>query len=272
MSETDAEFITVGGGADARSIAVRRTGGASGRCGLLWLSGFKSDMAGSKAEALAAWAQETGRAMTRLDYSGHGVSGGDFEEGTISAWAEEALAVFDRFCKEPTVVVGSSMGGWIALLLARALRGRAGDGAAGGTLAGMVLIAPAPDFTEELMWKHEFTDEIRRAIMEEGRYARPSDYDDEPYVITRKLIEDGRKNLLLDQPVVTGCPVTILQGQRDEAVPWRHGLRLMECLAFDDAVLTLVKDGDHRLSRPEDIARMIAAVAERAQAAEGAQD
>jgi alpha-beta hydrolase superfamily lysophospholipase len=180
--------------------------------------------------------------------------------------------VFDRFCKEPTVVVGSSMGGWIALLLARALRRRAGDGAAGGTLAGMVLIAPAPDFTEELMWKHEFTDEIRRAIMEEGRYARPSDYDDEPYVITRKLIEDGRNNLLLDQPVVTGCPVTILQGQRDEAVPWRHGLRLMECLAFDDAVLTLVKDGDHRLSRPEDIARMIAAVAERAQAAEGAQD
>lgn len=265
MTAPDAEFITVGEGDAARRIAVRREAGTPGRCGILWLSGFKSDMAGTKAEELAAWARATGRAMTRLDYSGHGISGGDFEAGTISRWAEEALAVHRAFCKEPTIVVGSSMGGWIALLLARALRAQ---GAGAAPLAGMVLIAPAPDFTEELMWKHEFTDEIRETILREGRYERPSEYDDSPYVITRALIEDGRANLLLGGAIETGCPVTILQGQRDDAVPWRHALRLTECLALDDVVLTLVKDGDHRLSRPEDIARLVEAVAARAGEAE----
>uniref|UniRef100_UPI003BAC9778 alpha/beta hydrolase n=1 Tax=Stappia sp. TaxID=1870903 RepID=UPI003BAC9778 len=261
------EFITVGEGARARRIAVLRDDGLPGRAGVLWLSGFKSDMAGTKAEVLSDWAGRTGRAMTRLDYSGHGVSEGDFEEGTISAWAEEALEVFDRYCREPTVVVGSSMGGWIALLLARALKARGGAGKAGGRLAGMVLIAPAPDFTEELMWKQEFTDEIRETILREGRYSKPSDYG-EPYVITRRLIEDGRDNLVLGGPIETGCPVTILQGQKDDAVPWQHALRITECLALDDMVLTLVKDGDHRLSRPQDLERLIAATAERAAAAE----
>jgi pimeloyl-ACP methyl ester carboxylesterase len=263
--QEQAQRITVGTGEAAREIAVLRADGAPGRCGILWLSGFKSDMAGTKAEEIAAFARTTGRAVTRLDYSGHGLSGGDFEDGTISKWAQEAVAVFEAFCREPTIVVGSSMGGWIALLLAKAL-GERTDIAA--RLAGMVLIAPAPDFTEELMWKHEFTDEIRDTILREGRFERPSDYDDSPYVITRALIEDGRDNLLLGGPVETGCPVTILQGQRDDAVPWRHALRLVDCLALDDVVLTLIKDGDHRLSRPADIARLIAAIDRQAEALE----
>lgn len=258
-------FIEVGRGAQARRIAVLREEGEPGRCGILWLSGFKSDMAGTKAEELAAWARATGHAMTRLDYSGHGLSGGAFEDGTISQWAEEAVAAHAAFCREPTIVVGSSMGGWIALLLARALLA---EGAGAAPLAGMVLIAPAPDFTEELMWKNEFTDEIRETILREGRFERPSEYDDSPYVITRALIEDGRENLLLGGAIETGCPVTILQGQRDDAVPWQHALRLTECLALDDVVLTLVKDGDHRLSRPEDLDRLLDAVALRAEAAE----
>ncbi|MBB98960.1 MAG: alpha/beta hydrolase [Rhodobacteraceae bacterium] len=262
MTQQDqAQRITVGTGEAAREIAVLREDGAPGRCGILWLSGFKSDMAGTKAEEIAAFARTTGRAVTRLDYSGHGLSGGDFEDGTISRWTEEAVAVFEAFCREPTIVVGSSMGGWIALLLAKALRART-------DLAGMVLIAPAPDFTEELMWKHEFTDEIRDTILREGRFERPSEYDDSPYVITRALIEDGRDNLLLGGPIETGCPVTILQGQRDDAVPWRHALRLVDCLALDDVVLTLIKDGDHRLSRPADIARLIAAIDRQAEALE----
>ena len=252
-------------GADRRRIAVLREEGAPGRCGVLWLSGFKSDMAGTKAEELAAWARATGRAITRLDYSGHGLSGGAFEDGTISRWAEEARAVHEAFCREPTIVVGSSGGGGIGRGVGRARAARPG---ASAPLAGMVLIAPAPDFTEELMWKHEFTDEIRETILREGRFERPSEYDDSPYVITRALIEDGRDNLLLGGLIETGCPVTILQGQRDDAVPWRHALRLTECLALDDVVLTLIKDGDHRLSRPQDIERLIAAVEVRAAEAE----
>ncbi|MBA5775850.1 alpha/beta hydrolase [Stappia sp. F7233] len=263
MSAQEPQFITVGEDSERREIAVLRRDGRGKAPGIFWLSGFKSDMAGTKAEAVAEWAVAQGRPATRFDYSGHGVSGGDFEDGTISRWAEEALAVFNRFCKEPTIVIGSSMGGWIALLLARAHLKAGGRDAS--RIAGMVLIAPAPDFTEELMWKHEFTDEIRRTIMETGRYERPSDYSEDPYVITRKLIEDGRGNLLLDKPVETGCPVTILQGQQDDSVPWRYAVRLAEALASDDVVLTLIKDGDHRLSREEDIARLIRAVSDLAE-------
>lgn len=256
MAQSEPATIVVGTGSAARDIRILRDDGAAP--GIFWLSGYKSDMAGTKAEALADWARANGRACTRFDYSGHGVSGGAFEDGTISRWTEEALAVFDRCCSEPTIVVGSSMGGWIALLLARALR-RAGKA---GRLKGMVLIAPAPDFTEELMWKREFTDAIRRQILETGRYERPSDYSEEPYVVTRALIEDGRNNLLLGETIEIGCPVVILQGQQDTDVPWQHALRLVECLAVDDVVLTLIKDGDHRLSRQQDIDRLVAAVAE----------
>ncbi|MBN8960463.1 MAG: alpha/beta hydrolase [Rhizobiales bacterium] len=251
------EFVTIGEGAASRRIAVRaRKGSAqgSGVPGLFWLSGFNSDMAGTKAVALDAWAAEQGRACVRFDYSGHGESGGQFVDGTIGRWAEEALAVFDRCCKGAMVAVGSSMGGWIALLVARELKRR------GTPLAGLVLIAPAPDFTEELMWKN-FPDAVKREIELNGVWMRPSEYGD-PYPITRGLIEDGRKHLLLGGSIDIGCPVRILQGAQDPDVPWRHAFRLTECLPSDDVVLTMVQDGDHRLSRPQDIARLLAAVGE----------
>jgi pimeloyl-ACP methyl ester carboxylesterase len=260
MSATVTKMIEVGTGADARPIAVRiREGSAPG---LLWLGGFMSDMKGTKAEALDHWAREHGRACARFDYSGHGESGGEFRIGTIGRWLEESVAVFDNICRGPQVVVGSSMGGWIALLLARELqRWREAGRNAAASIAGMVLIAPAVDFTEALMWAR-FTPDIKRQIEVEGFWKRPSEYSEEPYVITRNLIEDGRKHLLLGGLIETGCPVRILQGVQDPDVPWQHALELVSRFARDDVVLTLIKDGDHRLSRPEDIERLTAAVAE----------
>jgi pimeloyl-ACP methyl ester carboxylesterase len=244
-----------------RRIAVRARPGAAaaGKPGVFWLGGFKSDMKGIKAEALDQWARDHGRAMARFDYSGHGESGGDFVAGTIGRWLEESVAVFDAFCRGPQVVVGSSMGGWLALLLARELARRKPPAAA--TVAGLVLIAPAVDFTEELMWKR-FPPEVKRELEEKGSWARPSQYSPEPYLITRGLIEEGRQHLLLDGMIETGCPVRILQGVQDPDVPWQHAVELSARFAQDDVVLTLVKDGDHRLSRPEDIERLVAAVAE----------
>jgi pimeloyl-ACP methyl ester carboxylesterase len=238
---------------------VRRHEG--GTPGLFWLGGFKSDMKGTKAEALAIWARENGRACIRFDYSGHGESGGDFRAGTIGRWLEESLAVFDAHARGPQVLVGSSMGGWIALLLARELKRRkAGGKTDAASLAGMVLIAPAVDFTETLMWQR-FPPKVKREIETTGVWHRPSEYG-EPYPITRGLIEDGRNHLLLGAMIETGCPVRILQGVQDPDVPWNHAVELTSRLAQDDVVLTLVKDGDHRLSRPEDIERLIKAVAE----------
>jgi pimeloyl-ACP methyl ester carboxylesterase len=225
--------------------------------GLFWLGGFKSAMKGTKAEALDHWAKAQGRSCVRFDYSGHGESGGLFIDGTIGRWLEESTAVYRQFAKGPQVVIGSSMGGWLALLMARALRGDKGA----APIAGMVLIAPAVDFTEELMWKN-FPDGIKREIEEKGAWMRPSLYAEEPYPITKTLIEDGRKHLLLGGLIETGCPVHILQGVQDPDVPWRHAVELVARFAGDDVVLTLIKDGDHRLSRPEDIERMIAAVKE----------
>ncbi|OKL44234.1 alpha/beta hydrolase [Pseudovibrio exalbescens] len=258
MSAAITQFIQVGKGEQERRIAVRHDQRAD--TGVLWLSGFKSDMLGTKAEVVSEWAAQKGLSCTRMDYSGHGESGGAFTEGTISKWLEEVLAVFTEFCKGPTIVIGSSMGGWMALLLAKALIERKTE--TSGFLAGMVLIAPAPDFTEELMWKQEFTDEIKQEIMETGRFERPSEYDDSPYIITRDLIEDGRNNLLLGSTVETGCKTIILQGQHDESVPWDHALRLVEAMASDDVILTLIKNGDHRLSRPEDLTRLTKALDE----------
>jgi pimeloyl-ACP methyl ester carboxylesterase len=223
------------------------------------MGGFKSDMKGTKAQALDDWAAAQGRAMIRFDYSGHGESDGAFTDGTIGRWLEDSLAVFDACCQGPQVLVGSSMGGWLALLLGRALARR--RQAAQATIAGMVLIAPAVDFTEELMWRR-MSPEVRREIAEKGVWERPSAYSEGPYLITRGLIEEGRNHLLLGGMIETGCPVRILQGVRDEDVPWQHAVDLSARFARDDVVLTLVKDGDHRLSRPEDIERLIAAVAE----------
>jgi pimeloyl-ACP methyl ester carboxylesterase len=248
-------FIEVGQGHSGRRIAVRARGGGSP--GLFWLGGFNSDMKGTKALALDAWAAEHDRACVRFDYSGHGESGGAFIDGTIGRWLEESLAVFDQFCSGPQVVIGSSMGGWMALLLARAIARRPQSPA---SLAALVLIAPAPDFTEVLMWKG-FSPEIRLEIETEGVWLRPSAYGN-PYPITRALIEDGRNHLLLGSVIEVGCPVRILQGAQDPDVPWQHAFALAQRLPADDVVLTMIQDGDHRLSRPQDIARIIAAVAE----------
>jgi pimeloyl-ACP methyl ester carboxylesterase len=248
-------FIEVGNATGRRRIAVRaRMGSAPG---LFWLSGFNSDMHGTKAIALDAWAAERNRACVRFDYSGHGESGGAFVDGTIGRWLEETVAVFEQFCAGPQVVIGSSMGGWMALLLAREMARRPTSRA---SPAGLVLIAPAPDFTEELMWKG-FSPEIRHQIETDGVWLRPSAYG-EPYPITRALIEEGRNHLLLGGSIDVGCPVRILQGAQDPDVPWRHAFALAHRLPVDDVVLTMIQDGDHRLSRPQDIARMIAAVAE----------
>ena len=244
------EFITVGKGPQARNIAVEYRPG-KGPC-LVWLGGFMSDMRGSKAEAVDAFAAREGRACLRFDYSGHGESEGAFEDGTISRWCEEALAVITAQAGEAPILIGSSMGGWIALLATRHLRVH--DRARAPS--GLVLIAPAPDFTERLMWK-DFDEATRNAIMMDGKVMIPSDYDEAGYPITRALIEDGRANLLMDEPILTGCPVHILQGMADPDVPWQHALAVMERMPADNVAMTLVKDGDHRLSRDEDIARLI---------------
>jgi len=274
------ERIAVGEGAESREIALlRRMGRAPG---LFWLGGFKSDMAGTKAEALDAFALRRGLAMTRFDYSGHGVSGGAFADGTISRWLEEALAVFDRMTEGPQILIGSSMGGWLALLLNQAHRNAVGAAAVPGKplapepgmasasqpgaaenqvsrIAGLVLVAPAVDMTRALIWA-AMPASVRTELMETGAWLRPSDYSAEPYLITRALIEDGDRHLFGDRLIETGCPVHILQGRLDTDVPWRHAAGLVSRLASDDVILTLIKDGDHRLSRPEDIARLEAAV------------
>jgi pimeloyl-ACP methyl ester carboxylesterase len=257
MNDNGLKFLGIGTGSEARRIAVRQSAGAAP--GLFWLSGYKSDMKGTKAAALAQWATQCGRASTLFDYSGHGESSGAFTDGTIGRWLEDALAVFEACCRGPQVLVGSSMGGWIALLLVRALRRRSPPPPA--SVAGLVLIAPAVDFTEELMWRR-FTPAIKQELEDKGVWERPSEYSAEPYLVTRRLIEEGRSHLLLGGMIETGCPVRILQGVEDPDVPWQHAVELVSRLASDDVVLTLVKDGDHRLSRPEDIERLLGAVAE----------
>jgi pimeloyl-ACP methyl ester carboxylesterase len=248
------QFLDVGEGLAARRIAYRRLDGKG--TPVVWLGGFKSDMASTKAMAIEEWCRANGRPMVRMDYFGHGESSGDFSDGTISLWAEDAEAVLTRVAGGPAVVVGSSMGGWIAVLIAKRWM------AAGrpGGMAGLVLIAPACDFTEELMWPR-FPEDVRRQVMEEGVFPLPSAYAPDPTPITRALIEDGRRNLVFGESFRIGCPAHILQGMRDPDVPWEHALRLVEHLPLDPVVTTLISDGDHRLSRPQDIERLVAAVA-----------
>ena len=251
-------FVEVGDKRNRRAIAFRRSlpaASGDGRPGVVWLGGFKSDMASTKAQRLEDWARAQGRAMLRFDYSGHGESGGRFEDGTIGLWTEESLALIRQQTSGPQILVGSSMGGWIALLVARAL---AEDGEA-GRLAGMVLIAPAVDFTETLMWAR-MPEEARRDVLEKGVWLRPTPYAPEPCPITRALMEDGRRHMLFGAPLRSHCPVHILQGMQDPDVPWQHGMTLVEHLANDPVAITLIRDGDHRLSREEDIARLLAAV------------
>ncbi|MBY0448397.1 MAG: lysophospholipase [Hyphomonadaceae bacterium] len=224
--------------------------------GVVWLGGFRSDRTGTKAEALMGWAARQGRAALRFDYSGHGASPGRFEDGSIGRWREEALAMLDAHTTGPQVLVGSSMGGWIALLCAIARPER---------IAGLVLIAPAPDFTERLMWP-ALPEAARFAIQRDGVWRQPSAYAEEPTPLSRTLFEQSRRWLLLDAPSVPiSAPVRILHGQEDPDVPWRLSLELAEKLETRDVAVSLIKDGDHRLSREGDIARMLHAVAELAQ-------
>jgi pimeloyl-ACP methyl ester carboxylesterase len=210
---------------------------------VVFLPGFRSDMTGDKATALAAFCAVRGQAMLRFDYSGHGSSGGRFEDGTIGRWAEDAVAVIDRQSDGPLILVGSSMGGWIALLAALARPQR---------IAALIGIAAAPDFTEALMWE-AMTFEERATLMRDGIIHVPSQYGG-PYPITRSLIEDGRTRLLLNDQISIECPVRLLHGQQDPDVPWEMALRIADQLTGADVRVTLVKDGDHRLSRPQDLA------------------
>lgn len=249
MDQAAPQFIEVSG----TRIAVRhRRGNAPG---LVWLGGYRSDMRGTKAEALDEWAREKGHACTRHDYSGHGESGGRFEDGTISRWLAESLAVFWQYTQGPQILIGSSMGAWIALRMVQELRA-SGDGA---RIGGLLLIAPAPDFTVELM-EPALTDRQREALARDGRFEEASEYSAQPDVYTKALFDDGRENRVLDGIIDTHCPVHILQGMADPDVPYRHAMRLMEHLPADDVTLSLVRDGDHRLSRPQDIAMIMRAV------------
>ena len=217
---------------------------------VVFLPGFNSDMAGSKATALRDWCSAEGRAMLRLDYSGHGVSGGAFEDGGIGRWMADALLLIDRLVEGPMLLVGSSMGGWIGLLIALQRRER---------VVALVGIAAAPDFTERLIWDGLSTDE-QAALLATGRREMPSQYG-EPYVITRGLIEDGRRHQVLGGRIALTCPVRLLQGQRDDDVPWAQALALADALDSEDVQVVLIKDGDHRLSRPQDIALLCRTVA-----------
>jgi pimeloyl-ACP methyl ester carboxylesterase len=256
------QFLAVGDGHAAREIAFIQRNAATGANApaLVWLSGYRSDMSGSKAVELDRMAAEEGLACIRLDYSGHGLSGGAFRDGTISRWLEEALAVLLHLAPARIILVGSSMGGWIALRLAQELAARTGPQTPDGPkLAGMVLIAPAPDFTYELI-EPNLTEKERTSLAERGFFEEHSEYSPEPNIFTRALIEDGRKNRVLTGMIETGCPVHILQGMKDPDVPYQHAMKLIEHLPADDVVLTFIRDGDHRLSRPQDLERMLSAV------------
>lgn len=238
------ETIWVEDESGAREIAVLRREGAAP--GLFWVGGYKSDMAGSKATALDAFGDEFGLSVTRFDYSGCGRSGGTADEGTISRWLAEAMAVFDTTQGEQ-IVVGSSMGGWLALLMNKALRARGTD-----RIRALALIAPAVDMTRDLMYA-QFTPEQRAEYETTGRVVEPTEYSDEPNVLTRELIEDGAQYLMFDAPIETGCPVVILQGGKDADVPPAHALKLVSRLVSDPVTLTMIPDGDHRLSRESDL-------------------
>ncbi len=233
----------------SRKIAILQSspenGPGSNDSGLFWLGGFKSDMEGSKAVAMADFALKNHRQATRFDYSGHGSSGGKFADGHISLWLKEALEVFDLTDGEQ-IIIGSSMGGWLALLLNNILQKRSRP-----RVKALILIAPAVDMTKDLM-AEKFSPEQLAELEEKGFVELPSDYD-EPYMITRKLIEDGKRHLLFGKPIETRCPVYILQGARDEAVPPDHAIKLLSHIMLDPVSLTMVPDGDHSLSRPKDI-------------------
>lgn len=254
MSADEPQFLELGA-RQKRRIAYRLTGGTTDGPALLWLSGFLSDMASTKAMMLAEWGKRQGLPVLCFDYSGHGLSEGDLLQASIGDWLEEALAALDLLRGRRTIVVGSSMGGWIALLLARELaRQNALE-----RLAGLVLIAPAWDMTERLMW-HLMTPEMKETVEREGVYYEPALYG-QTYPITKRLIEEGREHLLSEGLLELDLPVRILQGMCDPDVPWGHALDLVDLLSCDDVEVTLIKDGGHRQSRPQDLRRLEVTVA-----------
>lgn len=226
---------------DGRAIAYHRTAGRDP--GIVFLGGFRSDMTGTKAQFLEAWARARGLACLRFDYTGHGASSGRFADGCLGDWVRDAADAITHLTEGPRILVGSSMGGWIALLLATRLPGR---------VRGLVGIAAAPDFTEDSMWAN-FTEDQRRRLASEGALPVPSDYSEEPYVITRRLIEDGRRNLVLRDPLELPFPVRLLHGTADRDVEVSVALRLLAHATAPDMRLTLVKDADHRFSEPENL-------------------
>ncbi len=229
---------------DGSAIAYHKTPGSAP--GIVFLGGFMSDMTGSKALFLEDFARRRDQAFLRFDYQGHGASSGRFEEGTIGHWSADAVAALDELTAGPQVLVGSSMGGWIMLLAALARPQR---------IAGLLGVAAAPDFTEDLMWD-AYPQEVRETLQREGVYREPSDYGEEPYAITKALIDDGRKHLLLREPLPITCPVRLIHGMADPDVPWQTSVRLAEQLGSADIEVTLVKAGGHRLSEPEDLDRL----------------
>lgn len=235
------QFLDVNGTA----IALRHRTGEKAP-GLVWLGGYCSDMLGGKAQHLDQWAEVHNHPMLRFDYSGHGESGGEFKDGTISLWLEQSLAAYRAFTTGPQILIGSSMGGWIALRMAQELI------KAGEKPAGLILLAPAPDFTQVLV-EPALTEDQKNQLATKGYMEEPSEYSPQPYIYTKNLLEDGRINQVLNGIIETGCPVHILQGMEDPDVPYTHALRLVEHLPVDNVTLTLIRDGDHRLSRPQDL-------------------
>lgn len=254
MGDFPIDVLKVGQNSSVREIAVRYRAG--NQPGLVWLGGYRSDMVGTKAVALDEYANKNGISCCRHDYSGHGESNGEFRDGTISRWLEESLAVFKNFCKGPQILVGSSMGAWIALRMAQELT----NGGYGSQLGGLLLLAPAPDFTEELMGP-ELDEDQKNDLENKGYMEELSEYSPEPNIFTKALFEDGRENLVMQGVMDIGCPVHIIQGMEDPDVPYRHALKLIEYLPNDSVTMTLVKDGDHRLSRDQDIELILDAVA-----------
>ncbi|WP_341704154.1 alpha/beta hydrolase [Ferrovibrio sp.] len=225
-------------------LRIAHVAAAGTEPGILFCGGFRSDMTGTKALALEAAAKARGTGFVRFDYTGHGQSDGAFLDGSIGRWKDDTLAVLDQVCRGPTVIIGSSMGGWLATLAALARPGR---------VAGLVLLAPALDFTEDLMWAQMSPDQ-RATLQRDGILREPSQYSDQPYEYTLKLIEDGRRHCILAGGIDLAAPVRILQGMQDPDVPWQHAVKTVEAFRGADTRLTLIRDGDHRLSRPQDLA------------------
>ncbi len=235
---------------DGVRLAYRLTRGRGPT--VVFLGGFRSDMTGNKARAIDQWCEQRGQSFVRFDYQGHGQSTGEFVDCTIGMWSKDALTVVDELTEGPLILVGSSMGGWIMSLVARARPER---------IAGLVGIAVAPNFTSEIMWP-AMNQESRDRITRDGVLMVPSQYDDEPYPITLKMINDGASHDVLSSPIKIDCPVRLLHGLVDPDVPWEMSLKLANAIAGDDVVVSLIKEGDHRLSKPHELDRMLAAIGE----------